>query len=233
MLATEQQRHLDLLQEAIRLHPQYTAAMYQLGQSHYLDTNYKASASLLEKISAVSPEYPMARFMLGMNYYRLGDSAKAIAAFSALPPTYDVLVNLGAALALKGDSAGAEASWRRAAAVTTENQEAAFNLAHLAFNLGDIDSAGDRLNEFLRTHSRDAEAQFLLGRIYERVGRTDEAQRLFTQATRLSPRLERWVGAPIPNLTRLRTQFDATELRLPAGSSLWNQARLSRKPALP
>lgn len=233
MLATEQQRHFDLLQEAIRLHPQYTAAMYQLGQSYYLDANYKASAELLEKVSAVSTEYPLARFMLGMDYYRLGDAAKAIAVFSTLPPTYDVLINLGAAHALKGDAAAADDAWRRAASVPADTQEAAFNLAYLAFNLGYVDRAADRLNEFLRTHNRDAEAQFLLGRVYERIGRTDDAQRLFTQATRLSPRLERWVGAPLPNLTRLRTQFDATELRQPVGATLWTEARLSRKPAVP
>jgi tetratricopeptide (TPR) repeat protein len=233
MLATEQQRHFDLLQEAIRLHPQYTAAMYQLGQSYYLDANYKASSGLLERVSAVSPEYPLARFMLGMDYYRLGDAAKAIAVFSTLPPSYDVLINLGAAHALEGNAAAAYTVWRRAASVPTDTQEALFNLAYLAFNQGDVDTAADGLNEFLRNHNRDAEAQFLLGRVYERIGRTEDAQRLFTQSTRLSPRLERWVGAPLPNLTRLRTQFDATELRLPAGVSLWTEARLSRKPPLP
>ena len=233
MLAADSQRHIELLQEAIRLHPQYTAAIYQLGQSHYVDANYKASAALLEKVSAVVPEYPLARFMLGVDYYRLGDSARANAVFSALPPTYDVLVNLGASLALKGDFAGAEAAWRRADTAKANGPEVAFNLAYLAFISGETETATSLLTQFLRNHGRDAEALFLLGRVYERVGRTDDSQRLFTQSTALSPRLERWIGAPIPNLTRLLTQPEPTELRWPAGSTLWNEARLSRKTAVP
>jgi len=229
ILAPEPQRRMELLQNAIRLHPQYTAATYELGQSYYLDSNYEASTNLLEKTPADAPEYAQARYMLGMNAYHLGDFAKASAIFSALPPTYDVLINLGAALAGKGDSAAAEASWRRAANLDASGPEASFNLAYAAFMRGEMDTAATRLTQFLRTRGRDAEALFLLGRTYERLGRTQDSQRLLGQATRLSPRLERLVGQPVSNLARLRTQFNATELRMSPGTSIWNEVRLARK----
>jgi len=231
VLASDPQRRTELLKDAIRLHPQYTAAIYQLGQAYYLDSNYRSSSDLLEKISAVAPEYAQARFMLGTNYYHLGDFTKATAVYSSLPSTYDVLVDLGAAQAGKGDSVAAEATWRRALMVKASGAEASFNLAYIAFTRGEMQTAVTRLMQFLRSHGRDAEALYLLGQAYEKLGRTAESQRLVEQATRLSPRLEKWVGQPIPNIARLRTQYNATELRLPFDTTIWNEARLSRKAA--
>jgi tetratricopeptide (TPR) repeat protein len=231
VLASDPQRRTELLKDAIRLHPQYTAAIYQLGQAYYLDSNYKSSSDLLEKISAAAPEYPQARFMLGMNYYHLGDFIKAATIFSTLPSNYDALVDLGAALSGKGDSAGAEATWRRALAAKPSGAEASFNLAYVAFTRGEMDNAVSRLTQFLRSHGRDAEALFLLGQAYERLGRTAESQRVIAQATRLSPRLEKWVGQPVPNISRLRTQYNVTDLRMPFDTTIWNQARLARKTA--
>jgi Flp pilus assembly protein TadD/TolB-like protein len=231
VLASDPQRRTELLKDAIRLHPQYTAAIYQLGQAYYLDSNYKSSSDLLEKISAAAPEYPQARFMLAMNYYHLGDFARSATVYSSLPTNYDVLVDLGAALAGKGDSAGAEAAWRRALTVKASGTEASFNLAYVAFTRGEMETAVSRLTQFLRSNGRDAEALFLLGQAYERLGRTAESQRIIGQATRLSPRLEKWVGQPIPNIARLRTQYNVTELRTPFDTTIWNEARLSRKAA--
>jgi Flp pilus assembly protein TadD len=148
-----------------------------------------------------------------------------------LPARYDVLVNLGAALAGKGDAAGAEAAWRRALTLDTADMEASFNLAYLPFSRGEMEPAARRLTQFLRSHARDAEALFLQGQAYERLGRVADSQRVIAQAIRLSPRLEKWVGQPIPNLARLRTQFNPTELRLPVGATIWNEPRLSRRKA--
>lgn len=231
VLASDPQRRMELLKDAVRLHPQYIAAIYQLGQVYYLDSNYKSSTDLLEKVSGAAPEYPQARFMLAMNYYHLGDFTKAAAFYSALPSNYDVLVNLGAALAGKGDSPGAEATWRRALSLNAAGMEASFNLAYAALTRGEMETAVSRLTQFLRSHGRDAEALFLLGQAYDRLGRTAESQRVVAQAIRLSPRLEKWVGQPIPNLARLRTQYNATELKMPFNTTIWNEARLSRKAA--
>jgi tetratricopeptide (TPR) repeat protein len=231
VFATDAQRRSELLKDAIRLHPQYTAAIYQLGQTYYLDSNHKSSIDLLEKISAAAPEYQQARFMLAMNHYHLGDFARAGNIFSSLPSSYDVLVDLGAALAAKGDPAGADAAWSRALAAKPSGTEAAFNLAYGAYLRGDMENAASRLTQFLRSNGRDAEALYLLGQAYDRLGRTSDSQRVVAQALRQSPRLEKWVGQPIPNIARVRTQYNATELRLSFEGTLWNEARLGRKNA--
>jgi tetratricopeptide (TPR) repeat protein len=228
--ATDSQRKLELLQEAIRLHPQYRSAMYQLGRVHYLDSDYQSSSDLLTKLPADTPEYPQARFMMGMNAYHLGDYAKAAQIFSTLPPTYDVLVNLGASLFVTGDAA-ATSAWRRALEQNPSGSEAAFNQGYFAFSRGDWELASFRLTQFLRGHARDSETVFLLGRVYDRLGRIEESQRLTAQALRLSPRLQRWLTQPIPNLARVRAQFNPTDLRMSASGGVWTDARRLRKTA--
>jgi tetratricopeptide (TPR) repeat protein len=218
------------MQDAIRLHPQYGSAIFQLGQVHYLDSDYEASTGLLTKVQPDAPEYPQARFMLGMNAYRLGDYAKAVQIFSALPATYDVLVNLGASLSAGGGT-GAIDAWRHALTRNPAGAEAAFNLAYASYTSGEWDVAASRLAQFLQAHPRDSETVFLLGRTYEKLGRTAESQRLTAQALKLSPRLQRWLEQPIPNLARVRSQFDATELRTSAAGGIWNDARRNRKMA--
>jgi len=230
VMATDSQRSVELLQDAIRLHPQYRSAIFQLGQVYYLDSDYQASMDLLARIPPDASEYPQARFMIGVNAYRLGDYAKAAQMFSALPATYDVLVNLGASLAASGDAA-AQTAWRRALMQNPTGVEAAFNLAYSAYAAGEWELAASRLAQFLQAHPRDSETVFLLGRTYERLGRAEESQRLTAQALRLSPRLQRWLEQPIPNLARVRSQFDATELRMSAAGDLWNEARRGRKAA--
>jgi tetratricopeptide (TPR) repeat protein len=226
--ATDAERRVELLQDAIRLHPQYRSAIYQLGQVYYLDSNYQASIDLLTKIPEGAVDYPQARFMIGMNAYRLEDYTKAEQVFSTLPPTYDVLVNLGATLAATGNPAAVSA-WRRALEKNPSGTEAAFNLGYLSFSKGEWELAASRLAQFLQDHPRDSETMFLLGRTYERLSRMDEAQRLTAQALRLSPRLQRWLDQPIPNLARARSQFDATELRTASTGGIWNESRRKRK----
>jgi tetratricopeptide (TPR) repeat protein len=230
IMATDPQRRVELLQDAIRLSPQYRAALFELGRVRYLDSDYKASTELLNRIAANAPEYPQAQFMIAMNAYHLGEYAKAAEIFSALPPTYDVLVNRGASLAASGDTVAALSAWRRAVEVDPSGTEAPFNMAYLAFSRNEWELASSRLAQFLQEHARDTEAVFLLGRAYDQLGRADESERMTGQALRLSPRLSRWLTQPVPNLVRVRTQFNATELRMSA-NGVWNDARRSRRAA--
>ena len=130
LLTPDPQRRIELFKDAIRLHPQYTTAMYHLGRAYSIDMDYKASNTLLEKIPDASPQYPQGLSRLRLNHYRLGKYERASAAFSWLPPIYDVLVNLGAAHAARGDSSGAQLAWRSASDRDRFGSEAVFNLAY-------------------------------------------------------------------------------------------------------
>jgi tetratricopeptide (TPR) repeat protein len=203
------------------------SAIYQLGLVHYLDSDYPRSTQLLERIPPDVPEYPMARFIIGMNAYHDADYARAAAVFSTLGPAYDILVDLGASLAAGGDLSAAVSVLKLAAEQGTTTSEASFNLAYIAFLKGEWDSAANQLSQFLQARGGDSEVLFLLGQTYGRLARSNESRRLIAQAVRQSPPLERWVTQGVPNLFRVRSQFDATELRMPGG--VWNEVRQARK----
>jgi tetratricopeptide (TPR) repeat protein/TolB-like protein len=231
-IASDSARSIALFQDAIRLHPQYTAAMYQLGRQYGLSLDFKNSTPMLEKVRAGSPEFLQARFMLGLNHYNAGDFEKSVAIFSALPPVYDVLINLGMAYAGNNDFSDAMTAWKRASELNPLGTEAPFNMAHLGVTRNersDVEAAAKSIEQYMQLHSRDAEAIFLQGRIYERLGRIEESQRLIASAVNLSPRLGRWVNQPLTNFRRLRTQPNVTALRLAPEATIWNDDRLQRR----
>jgi tetratricopeptide (TPR) repeat protein/TolB-like protein len=229
IVTNDPQRRSQLLDDAVRLHPLYFAALFDLGRLQHFDGDFKASNQRLEKVATGSPDYSQAQFVIGLNDYYLGDYAQAATVFSGLPATYDVLVNLGSTLWDKGDAAGAASAWKRAVERDPFAVEAVFNLGYSSFNKGDIDSAVRNLEQTLRLEGRDAEAMFLLSRAYERAGKIDDGQRLLAQAVRISPRLERWTVQPIPKLVRLRQTPDLTALRVAGAPTLWSPERLQRK----
>jgi len=231
-IATDSARRITLFQDALRLHPQYTAAVYQLGRQYSLNLDFRNSTPMLEKVPNGSPEFLQARFILGLNYYNAGEFEKSIAILSALPPVYDVLINLGMAYAGNNDFPGAMAAWKRASELNPFGTEAPFNMAHLGATRNersDLEAAARSIEQFLKLNSRDAEAIFLQGRIYERLGRVDESQKLIATAVNLSPRIARWVNQPLTNFRRLRPQPSVTDLRLAPQLTIWNEERLQRR----
>ena len=98
---------------------------------------------------------PQARFMIGMNAYHLGEYAKAAQIFSALPPTYDVLVNLGASLAAAGDAAAAMTAWRRALDANPIRNRSSVQSGILGLPQEEWELASSRLAQFLQEHPRD------------------------------------------------------------------------------
>ena len=222
ILSVDPQKRVEFLQTAVRLHPQYTAAMFQLGRALYLERDLRTSNQWMEKVSG--PNRPQAQFTMGLNYFYIGDYTRSIATLRELPQTYDVLLNLGSALSLRGDYAGALAAWRHAAETDPFGSDAFFNIGYASFEKGDLDAAVKNLDESLKLRGRDSEALFLLGSAYERQGRMDESQRLIAQATRLSQRVERWLTQPIPRLERLSTTASVTK-----SNEIWTGTRLARR----
>jgi tetratricopeptide (TPR) repeat protein/TolB-like protein len=224
ILNPDARKRVESLQNAIRLHPQYSRALFHLGRTFHVERDFKTSNQWLQKVPETSFDRPQSQFMMGLNYFYLADYVRAVAMFQQLPPTYDVLLNLGAALSQRGDQAGAIATWKRAAAVDPLASEAFFNIGYVSFLRGDWENAARNLAESLRVRGRDSEALFLLGRTYAQQGRSDDSQRLIAQASRLSQRVERWQTQPLPKLERLAT---TTVLR--TRDETWTDWRIVRR----
>jgi tetratricopeptide (TPR) repeat protein len=224
IMSTDPQKRIELLQTAVRLYPQYGAAIFQLGRAFHLERDFKVSNQSLEKIAQGSPYRQQAQFTAALNYFYLGDYNRAVAALQALPANYDVLLDIGAAHSQKGDYAAAMSRWKSASENDPLASDPFFNMGYASFVRGEFDAAVKNLNESLKLRGRDSEALFLLGRAYDRQGRLDESQRLIAQATRLSQRVERWLTQPLPKLERVST---STVFR--NGIEIWNGKRLARK----
>jgi Flp pilus assembly protein TadD/TolB-like protein len=224
IMSTDPQKRAAYLQTAIRLHPQYEAAMFQLGRSFYEDRDFKNSSLWLEKIPGTSPDYLQAQFLTGLNRYHLGDGAGAAAVFEKLPQTYDVQINLAAAYLLRGDHVSALLTWRKAMELDPLSSDAFFNSGYLSYLQNQNEAAVRDLRESLKLRGRDSEALFLLGRALERLGQSEEARRVTAQATRLSQRVERWLTQPLPKLERLRA---STSFR--NRSAIWTDKRAARR----
>lgn len=224
VLSSDPMKQVSFLETAVRQEPEHIPAILELGRVYHLERDFTNSNRWLEKVTRLGPERLQAQFMMGLNYFYLGDYARSIAIFQQLPPTYDVLLNLGAALSQKGDSAGAIAAWKRASDADPLKSDAFFNTGYASLLRGDMDSAAKALNESLNLRGHDSEALFLLGRAYERQGRLDESQKLIAQASRLSQRVERWAAQPLPKLERVSTTATFT-----SGIEIWTDRRLSRR----
>lgn len=224
LLSLDLQKRIDLLQTAIRLHPQYSAALFQLGREYHLQRDFAMSNQWLQKLTESTPERRQVLFMMGLNYFYAGDYARALTALQQLPQVYDVLLNLGAAFSRTGDLTSAISAWQRAASMDPLTSDAFFNLGYLSYVRADFERAEKNLVESLKLRGRDSEALFLLGRTYERQGRLEDSRRLIAQASRLSQRVERWLSQPLPKLERFVT---TTTFR--SHNDVWNDQRLARR----
>ena len=224
ILNQDLQKRIELLQTAVRLYPQYGPALFQIGRAYHLQREFRMSNQWLQKLPDSTPDRSQVQFMIGLNYFYLNDYPHAITAFQNLPPIYDVLLNLGSAFSQKGDAASAMTAWKRAAMLDPLASDVFFNMGYLSYTRNDYEAAEKNLRESLRLRGRDSEALFLLGRIYERLGRVEESQKLIAQATRLSQRVERWVSQPLPKLERFVT---TTSFR--THEDTWNDKRLARR----
>lgn len=223
ILNSDLQKRVGLLQTAIRLHPQYSPALYQLGRAYHLQRNFALSNQYLLKVPQQAPEYKQALFLTGLNYLYTAEFARGITTFQQLPATYEVLLNLGAAFSRKGDVPSAISAWQRAAAIDPLANDAFFDMGYACFLNNDFECAERNLGASLKLRGRDSEALFLLGRAYQRRGRAEESRRLIAQASRLSQRVERWVSQPIPRLERF-----ATTTTFRTHDEVWTERRLAR-----
>jgi tetratricopeptide (TPR) repeat protein/TolB-like protein len=224
LLSQDLQKRIDLLQTAVRLHPQYAAALFQLGRTLHVQREFAESNQWLQKLPESAPEHRQVLFLMALNCLYLQDYARAASILAQLPQTYDVLVNLGAALEGQGDPSSAISTWKRAAAMDPIASEAYFNIGYVSYLNGDLAAAEGNLLESLKLRGRDSEALYLLGRTYEKQGRMEESRRLLAQAVRRSQRVELWLRQQPPRLERFIT---STTFR--SHEEIWTDRRLARR----
>jgi tetratricopeptide (TPR) repeat protein len=155
------------LREAIRLNPNYTRAMLQLGKAYIENRDYEQAVNWLSRVPKTDPLSNEANFELGIAAFYRGDYERADAAFNfvltrlPIPAVYN---NLGVS-AGRRNRRGEIDDLQKAIAADPSDADYRFNLAVAYARNGDISAAVRQLREGLKQRPDDAEAKSLLDQL--------------------------------------------------------------------
>ncbi|HYG99888.1 MAG TPA: tetratricopeptide repeat protein [Terriglobales bacterium] len=210
VVATSRQEKIKKLREAIRLNPQYTMAMMQLGKTYFGGREYENAAATFAKVPKEDDEAREANFYAGLSYYYLGDYDRAATAFSFLAerfPLTEVYNNLGVAQARRGRKDALD-FFQKAADADPSDADYRFNLAMALYRSGDIAAAVRELRQGLKFRPDDAEAKSLL----DQLSATAAAATLPTPAANAIAQSAQPARTRLP-LERIKRNYDETGFR--------------------
>lgn len=174
VLAATRQDKIKYFKEALRLNPQYTMPMLELGKTYFDGREYELALSWFARVPKTEPSASEANFLLGLAAYYAGDFDRAEQAFrfteSRLPLT-EVYNNLGVVASRRGKKSAVE-YFQRAAQADPNDPDYRFNLAVALYRNGEYASATRQLRESLSRRPADAEAKALLDAIAVNLGRS-------------------------------------------------------------
>ncbi len=165
VLASNHQQRIHYLHDAVKLNPNYTMAMLQLGKTYFDTHEYESASTWLARIPKTDPVAGEANFLLGMSEFYRGNFDKAYAAFTFLLqrlPLTEVYNNLGVVEARRGHRAQAVEYFTKAVSADPNDVDYRFNLAVALYRNGDNAGASRQLKEELQQRPSDGEAKSLL-----------------------------------------------------------------------
>ena len=161
MLATTRQERVQRLKEAVRLNPDYSQAILQLGKTYFTNKEYESAVAWFTRVPETDSRASEANFYLGLSAFYQGDYEKAEKAFAFLEsrlPLNEVNNNLGVVMGRRGKRAELE-YLRKASDADPNDPDYHFNLAVAYARIFDSDNASRQLKEVLRLKPNDAEAK--------------------------------------------------------------------------
>jgi len=167
IVATNRQEKLKRLRMAVRLNPQYTLAILQLGKNYYANKEYDSAAYWLSRIPPSDAKAGEASFLLGLSYYYQGQFESAENAFqvtTAKIPLTEGYNNLGV-VALRRGQSNAVQLLQRTIEVDPNDPDYRFNYALALYRSGDAAGASKQLRESLARYPTDIDARQLLDEV--------------------------------------------------------------------
>lgn len=147
---------------------------------------------LLDEVQALAQGERLA-VLRGRNAFQAGRYAEAAAEFrkavEAEPESVPARVNLGSALGLLGDTAGAIEQYREALRLDPKLASAHFNLGALLGKQGRLDEAAGHFEAALASNPDDLQAHLELAAVRNKAGRCADAVAALRRALALAERL--------------------------------------------
>ncbi len=203
ILATTRQDRIQKLREAIRLYPNYTQAIFQLGKTYYDNHEYESAASWFARVPETDALSSAANFYLGLSSFYSGNYERAETAFKSLEsrlPLPEVNNDLGVVLGRRGKRSEID-YLQRAVQMDPNDADYHFNLAVAYARIFDNGNATRQLKEVLRLHPTDAEAKAFLDSLSSAPAAPSNS---FRQASATSQKLP---------LQRVKRNYDETSYR--------------------
>lgn len=155
------------LREAIRLNPNYTRAMLQLGKAYFENRDYEQAVNWLARIPKSDPLANQANFDLGLAAFYHADYERAAEAFNFLLtrlPMPAIYNNLGV-IAGRRNRRNEVDYLQKAIAADPSDADYRFNLAVAQARNGETAAAIRQLREILKQHPDDTETKSFLDQL--------------------------------------------------------------------
>ncbi len=150
---------------------------------------FDSALNSLEEAATLQPDLPRLQGLLGLAYIKLGRTKDAIPSFerelSRAPGDFFVLYYLGYAHEKLGNLSDARQRVEAALRVNSESAEANKLYANILFKQDQVKAALEAVEKAVKQDPLDTEIRFLRARIFQRLGRAQDAKREFAVVEQL------------------------------------------------
>lgn len=222
----QNQNALAVFQHALRIAPNYLAALEGAAQIEYAAGN-KNAIPLLDRLLTLRPDEPTAHAMRGVMAWTQRDCTTAVAHFEQARPVMSsqpgALREYGVCLVRLNRLDAAAGIFRQIVSASPLDRAARHSLASIEIMAQRFQAAIDCLQPLLATADPDAEALALASSAYEALGDTPNSVSTLRQAIVLSPRNARYY-LDFANLSFAHKSYDAGIQMVGAGLKLSPQS---------
>ncbi|HKQ76914.1 MAG TPA: tetratricopeptide repeat protein [Blastocatellia bacterium] len=176
--------------ERLAAFPAGRPALHMLqGQAFLRDLEFEKALEELQSAARLNPDLPRLHFSLGLAHHQLGRHKEAVAAFEEEakrnPQDFTTIYYLADALEKDGAVGAARQRVEAALALDSQSPEANGLLGKILFKQGKAVDAVKPLEYAAAKKTNDHELRYALARVYQQLGRREDAAREFAEVERL------------------------------------------------